>query len=271
MAQAKQPKNKGSAKSKSSTTVKSTAKANKTVPKASKLECSKCSFKAKNAGGLTTHVNAKHRKGAPARATGKSTAHQRGKAKIDWNKAYEWFIADHTRSYSDVAKQFGVTKKSVENNAKYVYTEGDEKGTWCTWAERRRELGEIARKNAEDEYKKSAPFREEQHLIQYRNAQILASQKIAMMSKEGTWLVDPKTQQRFKVNEISGRDIKDIIVGLRSAIDGERIIMGLPTSVSTIKPGDSEKGMGWTELLMMAMARVEQEGKPKDGSEPPSA
>jgi len=177
--------------------------------------------------------------------------------KVDWNKAFEWYIADHTRSYSDVAKEFGVTKRNVEKSAVYTYTDGKQKGSWVTWAERRQELGDLARKKAEEDYKKSAPVRSAEHLKQYRNLQIAASNKVTMLAMQGQWLIDPTTNKKVKVQEFDARQLADVAKALKLAIDGERVIMGLPTSVSTIKPGaDDETGKGWGELLALAMKQA---------------
>lgn len=180
--------------------------------------------------------------------------------KVDWNKAFEYYIEDHTRSYADVAKEFGVAKRTVEQSAKYTYTEGDKKGTWVTWAERRQELGEIARKKSEEDYKKTAPARSQQHLLQYRNLQVAIATKVTMLANQGNWYVDPNTGKKIKIQEFDARQLADAAKALKLAIDGERVIMGLPTSVSTIKPGaDDETGKGWGELLMLAMKQANEQ------------
>lgn len=218
---------------------------------ASQVNVNAKSFNTKNAliVALKPHVRVK----TPPKAKASGTQGR----KVDWNKAFEWYIADHTRSYADVAKEFGVVKKTVEQAAKYTYTEGDKKGTWVTWAERRQELGEMARKKAEEDYKKSAPVRSAEHLKQYRNLQIAASNKVTMLAMQGQWLVDPNTGKKVKVQEFDARQLADVAKALKLAIDGERVIMGLPTSVSTIKPdADDETGKGWGELLALAMKQA---------------
>jgi len=182
--------------------------------------------------------------------------------KIDWNKAFAFYIEDHTRSYSDVAKEFGVTKKSVERNAQYTITEGPEKGSWITWAERRQEVGELARKKAEEDYKKTAPVRSQQHLMQYRNLQVAIALKVNQLANEGEWYVNPTTGKKIKIQSTDARQLADVSKAMKLAIDGERVIMGLPTSVSTIKPGaDDETGKGWGELLMLAMKSANEQSK----------
>jgi len=194
----------------------------------------------------------------------KRAARKKGR-KFDWNKAFEFYIADHTRSYADVAKQFGVVKKTIEQAAKYEYTDGKRKGTWCSWAERRQELGDIARKKTEEDYKKTAPARSEQHLMQYRNLQIATSQKITALAATGKTLVDPTTGQKFKIQDFDARQLADVAKALKLAIDGERVIMGLATSVATIKPGsDDETGKGWGELLALAMKEASKDAETND-------
>ena len=226
--------------------------------------CDVCSFVGKNASGLKRHALAKHSAAGKHVATPKKTQAKRQKSstkkrnqakKIDWDKAYAWFLDDATRTYKDVAKQFSVSKTSVERNATVTLDDG----SWCTWAERRQMLADEVKKKAEEEYKKSVPVRNEEHLKQYRNLQIATSSKIAMLANQGTWVINPQTGQKFKIQEFDARQLADAAKALKIAIDGERVIMGLATSVATIKPGENEKGQGWGELLAMAMDRVAQE------------
>lgn len=103
------------------------------------------------------------------------------------------------------------------------------------------------------------PARNEEHLKQYRNLQIATSSKIAMLANQGQWVINPTTKQKFKMQEFDARQLADAAKALQIAINGERVIMGLATSVATIRPGENEKGQGWGELLAMAMERVAQE------------
>ena len=176
--------------------------------------------------------------------------------KFRYDEAYAWYMDDATRSYADVAKMFGVSKTTVENRAKVSITEGDDKGTWRTWAEHRQALADEARTKMDDERRKSIPYREEQHLLQYRNLQIAVGQKITTLANEGKWYVDPDTGNRVKIQITDARQLADAAKALKIAIDGERVIMGLSTSVATIKPGEDNKGNGFAELFAMAIQTV---------------
>jgi hypothetical protein len=172
--------------------------------------------------------------------------------KWDVDAAYQWYMDDATRSYADVAKQFGIAKQTVENKAKIVLDDG----SWETWAEHRQNLADEARKKMDEERKKSIPYREDQHLLQYRNLQIAVSQKITTIAAEGKWFIDADTGQRTKLQLTDARQLADAAKALKIAIDGERVIMGLSTSVATIKPGEDNKGNGFAELFAMAIQTV---------------
>jgi hypothetical protein len=173
--------------------------------------------------------------------------------KVDWNKAYTWFIEDATRSYMDVAKKFNVTKRAVERQAAKVSPDGSK----TTWAMRRRLLGEKADKKTEQDHKKSAVARNEQHLMQYRNLQIVISSLIAEIAQQGKVLIDPTTGERIRVSSVDASQLASLARALKTAIDGERVIMGLSTSVSAVKP-ESEDGFGkgWGDLLALAVDRT---------------
>lgn len=169
--------------------------------------------------------------------------------KIDWQYAYEWFMEDTTRSYSDVATQFGITKRSVERNA-VISLEG---GSKVSWTARRRLLGEKAQKNVEEKYKKSTAFRTDQHLLQYRNLQIILSAKISAIAQEGKCYIDPDTKKRIKIHTTDAKQLLDVAKALKIAIDGERTILGLVTSIAAVKPDSSKESGGWGELLALAV------------------
>ncbi len=177
-----------------------------------------------------------------------------GAQKINWNKAYSWYIEDYTRSYSDVAREFKVTKRAVERKATKVLPDGSKN----TWAMRRRLLGENAEKMTEQDYKKSVPARNEQHLLQYRNLQVVISTRIAMLAQEGKEYINPENGQRIRIPSFDASELAGLARALKTAIDGERIIMGLSTSISATKPEIEEGvGKGWGELLALAMKQSE--------------
>jgi hypothetical protein len=163
-------------------------------------------------------------------------------SKINWQEAYQWFIADARRSYADVAKNFNVSKQSVERNARTT----TEHGKSVTWAKRRQSLGENAQKRTDDEYRKSTPARTEQHLMQYRNLQIILSAKITLLA------------QGNMIQSTDAGQLASIAKALKIAIDGERVILGLTTSVSAIKPENDDSGKGWGELLALAMRNSDE-------------
>lgn len=158
-------------------------------------------------------------------------------SKIDWQKAYQWFIADARRSYADVAKEFNVSKQSVERNARTTTEDGES----VTWAKRRQLLGENAKKRTDDEYRKSTPARTEQHLMQYRNLQIILSAKVTQLAQGNT------------IQSTDASQLASIARALKIAIDGERVILGLATSITPVTQDSGGVGGGWGELLALAL------------------
>ncbi len=255
-------------------------------PKSNNIfQCSHCDFRTTTKGGLTRHVNVKHNglipesmragrgtqrinpiktpKTKPNKKSNKVKPKKQGARKLDPLKAYKFYFDDNTRSYADVAKEFGVATQTIANIAKVEYDEvinGKKTKSWRTWAEHRQVLIEEQQKKRDAEYRKTAPVRSEQHLLQYRNLQVAVSQKIAVLAREGRVLVDATTGERIKVGEFQARELADVAKALKLAIDGERVIMGLPTSVSTIKPGaDDDTGKGWGELLAHALKAANEQ------------
>lgn len=197
----------------------------------------------------------KFRRGLEAAPKGGS-----GKRTFDATAAFKWYLEDVKRSYDDVAKEFKVTKKTVENNARVNYMDEDGSMVWCTWAERRQALGKIAREEAEKAYIKSSSVRSEKHLEQYRLLQEATTKRISTMLKEGEVMTD-EDGNRMKIMLSSARDLADAAKALKLATDGERVIMGLATAVSTIKPGsDDDTGKGWGELLALALKEAPEHG-----------
>jgi hypothetical protein len=81
-------------------------------------------------------------------------------------------------SYADVAKQFGVAKRSVEFQAKQA-TDAD--GNPTTWAILRRDVGDQALEQHEEKLAAEQSKRNDQHTYMYRRMQELTLKKIDSM------------------------------------------------------------------------------------------
>jgi len=109
-----------------------------------------------------------------AKPTGRSPRATR----IDWVAARNWYMEDARRSYADVAKQFGVAKRSVEFQAKQA-TDAD--GNPTTWAILRRDVGDQALEQHEEKLAAEQSKRNDQHTYMYRRMQELTLKKIDSM------------------------------------------------------------------------------------------
>lgn len=168
--------------------------------------------------------------------------------KIDWLKARQYYLEDATRTLAEVAKEFGVSKRVTEERAS---REG--------WAELRQELGEKAyelwQKRIIDEKAKA----ESRHLQQYRNLQSLVNRRINSIFKSK--------------EEPDALEVHRLARALKTAADGERVVLGLPTTVGSLtdKDGNDSISAGLAGLIKAATTVVKETGDNDADGEPNKA
>lgn len=184
-----------------------------------------------------------------------------GPSKIDWVQARNWYFADATRSYSDVAREFGVVKRSVEAQAKKAI---DAAGSPTTWAVLRRDLGDQAMAQHDEKLKAQLSARDESHLGMYYDLQALVAKKIATLHKgevlkdrDGRPCFYPDTHDNAGEPIIvmpAASELDRTAKALIAAVNGERVIRGRPTSVQAMtgKNGEDLQGVGWADLIRAA-------------------
>ncbi len=62
------------------------------------------------------------------------------------------------------------------------------------------------------------------------------------------------------IQSTDASQLANIAKALKIAIDGERVILGLSTAVTAIKPGNDDTDKGWGELLAFAIKSAESRG-----------
>lgn len=149
-------------------------------------------------------------------------------SKINWTKARKDYISDPTLSYMDIAKKYGVAKKTVEQHA----TKG-------RWVATRQSLADKSSAIVEQKIVDDLSVINTRHTETYRNLQVL------LLTNLNILIDDIKNKQEFaKLNgsRLTARDtysptqLNFLGSALRSAIEGERIALGLPTtSVSRVE------------------------------------
>lgn len=169
------------------------------------------------------------------------------KTKIDWFEARKAYLSDGTLSYRDIAKKFGVSLNTIEKRAK---SEG--------WVELRQELGEKAFNELTERLVNVKTSANDRHLKHYQNLQALANRSIKEMD-EGSILFDRKGNPLYERKEdgtvkifrrpINPFELEKLAKALKTAIDGERVVLGLPTSVSALT--DPEGGNPWSGFADM--------------------
>lgn len=182
-------------------------------------------------------------------------------AKIDWVEARNKYLQDSSLSYSDIGKQFGVTKTAVEARGK---KEG--------WVELRQSLGEKAyekfQKNLLDVKSKA----QDRHLQEYQNLQALVNRSMEAISnnnfytdKKGNVIKDAEGKPiRIPPNPF---DLEKIAKTLKIAVDGERVVLGLPTTVSGITDGQGDSvWSGFAEMVRSAEKIAEEQNESRKSS-----
>jgi len=123
--------------------------------------------------------------------------------RVDWIAAKQFYLDDFRRTYADVAKEFKCSTQVVETN-----------GNKDSWVETRKELGEKA-------------------MLEFEANKI--SQMASMIERHrkayATLLDIVEVRLKTAENE-KPKDLKALADVLEKAVNGERLILGLPTAVS---------------------------------------
>jgi hypothetical protein len=122
---------------------------------------------------------------------------------IDWNEAKAYYMESFTRSYADVAKKYGVSLTIVEK-----------RGNDESWVKVRQELGEKALLEFEENKIMEIAKANKNHITIFRSLQAHAA------------------KQLYNKKDIKAGEVSAIASALKIAIEGERLILGLPTTVS---------------------------------------
>lgn len=149
--------------------------------------------------------------------------------KIDWVAARGDYIADPTLTYYDIAEKYNISVKAVKNN-----------GAKDDWKSARQAV--IVRANEKVTEIAATQLAEvnTRHTNTYKNMQALglAQLNIALRSIQRAQREAEQTgtEVGIKDDRILGQQrLKFLFDGLKIAMDGERITLGLPTTVSVSK------------------------------------
>ena len=178
-------------------------------------------------------VKAAPKKKAPA----KRKAPRKTTPKIDWIAALQDYLSDGFCTYKDIAEKYGVSQTAVEKHA-----------SAAGWGELRNKLGEQATNLIIKRLATKKAQANDRHLSNYS----VLTQKIMLAIDKLSAESDPG-------------DIVSLAKALKTAQDGERVVLGLPTHVNAItgKDGDNVWN-GFADMVKAAHDVVQNGGV--DGS-----
>jgi len=162
---------------------------------------------------------------------------------VDWKQVRKEYISDSTVSLATLAKKYGVSERRIETMSSRE-----------EWGKHRARIGEKAMIKWEDkliEEKAQAPMR---HLQHFRNLQALASKAIMEMDKRNILTDRQGNAITFDGQPVMAAidpfSLAKLASAMKTAIDGERVTLGLPTSVNGLT--DGKGGDVWTGLAELA-------------------
>jgi hypothetical protein len=167
-------------------------------------------------------------------------------AKVDWNKIRNEYLTDSTVSYGSLAKKYGVTKRAVQ-----------EQGTKAGWPQLRQDFADKAFEQFQDKLLDEKSNAQNRHLLQYQNLQAIINKSIMQFSeaiyytdKKGNLILDKKGKPIPM--PVDTKQLEALAKAAKIAMDGERTVLGLPTSVQGVTDGKGDSV--WTGFAEMVKA-----------------
>lgn len=198
---------------------------------------------------------------APAK---KPKSSKSGPKNIDWYEARKLYLTDSSLSYEDIAKKFGTSKTAVGNRAKAE-----------DWTNLRQDLNEKAFNVFTEKLLDTKSSANNRHLTQWQNLQSLANMSIQSMAEDSYYtdkrgnlvLIEDKNGKPRPIRRpINPFELEKLAKALKVAIDGERVVLGLPTSVSAISdPEGNSVWSGFSDMVKAAEKVLAENGEDTSG------
>jgi hypothetical protein len=169
------------------------------------------------------------------------------------------YLSDNTVKYSDVAKAFKVSVKSVETVASRE-----------SWVTLRADLGEKAFNEFTKKLLDTKSEAQSRHLQHWQNLQALANKSIIDIAERSYF-----TDKRGNLVLVEGKpiprpintfELEKLAKALKIAIDGERVVLGIPTSVSALSdPEGNSVWSGFSDMVKAAEKVLSENGQDTSG------
>lgn len=183
-----------------------------------------------------------------------------GPKKIDWYEARKTYLADNTLSYADIAKKYAVSKKAVTDIASRE-----------SWPNLRQDLSEKAFSDFTQKLLDTKSEAQSRHLQHWQNLQALANKSIIdiaernyFTNKAGHLVLDANNNPIPR--PINTFELEKLAKALKIAIDGERVVLGIPTSVSALSdPEGNSVWSGFSDMVKAAEKVLSDNGQDTSG------
>jgi hypothetical protein len=149
--------------------------------------------------------------------------------KVDWAEAKTLYLADNKLTYQDIADKYGVSLKQVKKW-----------GARQQWREGRQEVSKLAEIKTTENLAESAAETNHRHADMYQQAQELLLAQLAILDVQTTIAVDnaEREERTIAMNELpSPATLLSLTKSLVTAVNGERVCLGLPTAVEPAPVG----------------------------------
>jgi hypothetical protein len=183
------------------------------------------------------------------------------KTKVDWLIVRKDYLSDATSSYASLAKKYGVALKTLQDRA-----------TREGWSELRQDLSEKAFSDFTQKLLDTKSEAQSRHLQHWQNLQALANKSIIDIAERSYF-----TDKRGNLVLVEGKpiprpintfELEKLAKALKIAIDGERVVLGIPTSVSALSdPEGNSVWSGFSDMVKAAEKVLSENGQESSGGD----
>jgi transposase len=149
--------------------------------------------------------------------------------KVDWLEAKTLYLTDHKLSYRDIANKYDVSLKQVKKW-----------GARGNWTAGRQEVSDLAQTKIKDNLAETAAETNQRHAEMYQQAQELTLAYLEILDAQVTQAVDTAEREEriVTLKELpSATLLLSLSRSLVTAVNGERVCLGLPTSIAPAPVG----------------------------------
>lgn len=179
---------------------------------------------------------------------------QGGMKNLDWKEVFKFYCEvspdGRRKSYKEVSEKFGVSERMVE-----------EKGRQENWVELRDNLGENELEAFKVKRIDEILNAENRHLKTWRSLQATALELLKDLRRD---IETARTNTKVLIKVYPTATLREITSTLDMAINGERVVLGLPTSVSKSDITTGGKPVTLTNEMMAEIDAMFEKNKHDD-------